>query len=58
MCLEEEWRNRLISSSLGKIMPPFSLLTEWRDEVAEQKIIDVQYGWIRKGSFSSLHINR
>lgn len=35
MCLEEEWRNRFISSSLGKITPPFSLLMEWRDEVAE-----------------------
>lgn len=36
MCLEEEWRKRFISSSLlGKIMPPSSLLMEWRDEMAE-----------------------
>lgn len=35
VCLEEEWRKRFISSSLGKTMPTFSLLMEWRDEVAE-----------------------
>lgn len=57
--MEEEWRNRFISSSLlGKTMPPSPLLTNWGEEVAEQKIIDVQNGWIRKGSFSTLHINR
>lgn len=57
--VEEEWRNRFISSSLlGKTMPPSPLLTNWGEEVAEQKISDVQNGWIRKGSFSTLHINR